>query len=257
MPAMRALIVASLLAIGCGGRLGLELPLDIDGDAATSDTSSTTDSVAIDSRPIAEDSRPPREDTRPPMPTTCESPLDPSFKCTPPAPVAGKKVCTDAAIRELSDGCFGYDATEGKCNAAMKKYAGCGNCMLYDWIDDNRLAIGACIQKVAPGDKCATAIECTYDCLSEVCAACDTEPGSGKGGGSEADDCWETAAEGQCYPIAAKDYGVCVGDPKLAVCIPNTVEDLLPFYRGACRDGGDWSKANIPDAPSVDAGAGG
>lgn len=250
MAPMRALLLTSLCLFACGGRVGLEDLQPSSNPAADSavgrDTATQPDSFVPDTS-IFEDTRP---DPPPPPdggPSSCEEPVPPDFRCTAPSPIAGKKVCNDVAIRALGEGCFGFDATEGSCSAARKKYPACSTCMLSDWISDNRLAIGACIQKVAPGNPCATTIECTYTCLDVACASCDWEPGSGKGGGSEMDDCWETAASGACYSIAAKDYEVCVSDPKLSVCVPNTVEDLLPFYRGACRDGGDWSRAYVAD----------
>jgi hypothetical protein len=258
---MRALLLTScVLLTACGGRVGIEDlgggPITGDG-GVTTDTSTSTDSFSPPPDTLfREDTRmpPPPVDTGGPPPLSCEQPVPPDFRCTAPSPVAGKKVCTDVAIRALADGCFGYGATESKCNSAMKKYPACSTCMLEDWIHDNRLAIGACIQKVAPGDKCATTIECTYSCLDVACSECSWEPGSGMGGGSEMDECWEAAASGSCYSIAAKDYEACVSDPKTAVCIPNTVEDLMPFYRGACRDGGDWSRADVPDPVTTDAG---
>jgi hypothetical protein len=245
-----ASVCFAALVLGCGARTINDFD-EFGSPSTTTDSGTTTDSSidtgSPDTRPPPFDTGTPPPDTRPP-PMGCEAPLSPGFSCLEPPDIAGKKVCTDAAIRELSNGCFGPGATSSKCNAAMKKFATCSNCMLNDWVAETRLQTGACIKKVDPTSKCGTVIDCTYDCLWEVCNACDDTPGTGKGGGSEMDDCYESAAYmGSCYDLAAKDYTECASDPKLSVCIPNTVDDLITFYRGACRDGGDWSKATVPD----------
>ena len=72
--------------------------------------------------------------------------------------------------------------------------------------------------------------------------------------GPELDECWQNQSETQCAG-PAKDYTACISDPKFSVCYPATVEDVIPFYRGACRDGGDWTHAY--ESKPVDAGSSG
>jgi hypothetical protein len=242
------LLFAALSLVACGGRVQTELS---ESDAAVADTR------VVDSGPPRRDSGmpPPPRDVGP-EPAGCATRLDPSFTCTPPEPRKGQKVCTDAMIQALSDGCFGESATSAGCNAAMKKYGSCSNCVIDEWIVDGQLAIAQCMQAIDPKSSCVIAVECTYDCLNEVCGSCDYEPGSGSGGGSEADDCWASEAESQCSAHVS-EHTACISDPRFSVCYPTTTEDLVPFFRGACRDGGDWTRAYEADTVAVDAGTGG
>lgn len=233
------------LALGCGARTISDFDLDETVGDASADSFSI-DTASLDTATF-DTGRPPPPDTRPPPPMTCELPLDPSFACLDVPKLAGKKVCNDAAIRALTNACF-FGGDGGSCEAARKKYGACSKCVIEEWIAESRLESGACIQKIDPKSSCGRVINCTYDCLASVCSECDPEPGSGKGGGSAADDCYENAAStGGCYDLAAKDYTECASDPRFSVCIPNTEEDLIMFYRGACRDGADWSKASAGD----------
>ncbi len=243
-------LFASLSLVACGGR--------VQSEASESDAAVVADSrVPIDSAPPRRDSgKPPSPGDTGPAPVGCAQRLSPDFACTPPAPAKGQMVCTDAMIQALSDGCFGGSATSSSCAAARKKYPACSSCVIDDWIVDNQLAIAQCMEKIDPKSSCAITVECTFDCINEVCGECDDTSGSGSGGGSELDDCWQAESEGQCAKPAA-DYISCASDPKFSVCFPATTEDLVPFFRGACRDGGDWSRASEPGTVTVDAGSSG
>jgi hypothetical protein len=232
-------VFASLSLVGCGGR--------VTDEATSSDAS--VDSVAIDT------ALPPRRDsgTKPvpteigPEPTGCAQRLDPSFTCTAPDPLAGKAVCTDAMMQVVIDGCFGESATSTSCTSAQKKFPACAGCMINDWIiDGTRLAVAQCMQRIDPKNSCVITVECTYDCLEEVCMDCDYSPGTGSSGGSEMDDCWASEAETQCAKPAS-EYTACISDPKFSVCYPSSADALLPFFRGACRDNGNWARAYEPD----------
>jgi len=247
---MRAsFFVAALTLVGCGGRLA--------DDATTGD-------AAVDSVISVDTGLLPKRDSGPkpppdlgPEPEGCAQRLSPGFICSEPEPAPGRRVCNDVAIRAIVDGCFGGAATSESCESARKSYSTCSTCMLNDWlIDGMRLAVAECMQKIDPKNSCVKTVACTYDCLDEVCLDCDYTPGTGSGGGSELDDCWENEFEGQCA-AHSRDYLACIGDPKLSVCYPSTVDDLMPFYRGACRDGGNWSRAFEPDPVAVDAGGSG
>jgi hypothetical protein len=76
-----------------------------------------------------------------------------------------------------------------------------------------------------------------------LCCACEGKFGSLR----------DREPKGACWEIASKDHVACASNDKLRFCFVNVKADLLPFYRGACRDGGDW--ANAGSAPSADAGA--
>lgn len=120
--------------------------------------------------------------------------------------------------------------------------------MLRDWLDGGSLNVGACVLAVSPGNPCGKTVKCGFDCLAEVCADCDPSAGTGTSGSSEMDECYTNESDigGKCYAVAMKDYPECAGDPKLSVCFPMDVDAVIPFYRGACRDGGDWTKAFTP-----------
>lgn len=237
---MRSLVLLSFLLVACGGKVAEDL-------SATSDAS--VDSGRPDGTPFDSarpDTRPTPVDVGPPPPVTCATPLSPGFACMEPSPAKGQTVCTDDAIRAIVNGCF--TGTGSGCDAARKKYPACDNCMLRDWLDGGSLNVSACILAVSPGNPCAKTVKCGFDCLADVCGSCDPSPGTGKSGTSEMDDCYtdESDVSGKCYAIAMKDYTECASDPKLSVCFPFDTEAVIPFYRGACRDGGDWSKAFTP-----------
>lgn len=242
----RGLILGSFLFMACGGKVGLLDELAVASDAGA-------DSALPDSTPPRDtgtwplpDASPPPFDTAPPPPTTCATPLSPGFTCTAPAPGKGQTVCTDDAIRAIVNGCFTGDG--GGCDSARKKFPACERCMLQDWLDEGSLNVGACILAVSPGNPCAKTVKCGMSCLAEVCGSCDPSPGTGSGGMSELDDCYsnESYEGGKCYAVAMRDYVACSEEPKLSVCFPYDLDAVLPFYRGACRDGGDWSKAFTP-----------
>ncbi|MBI2389212.1 MAG: hypothetical protein HYV09_06310 [Deltaproteobacteria bacterium] len=198
-------------------------------------------------------------------PYTCAAPLPTGFACEEPAGKAGKTVCTDEAIDAIVTGCFSDTATSTTCTNARAKYKACDACTLTDWLVDFIWADSAnCIKKVAPTDPCAKSIQCNFDCMLEICSTeeCDTTPGSGKTTtSSEWGDCIQAAQakgtstkpRGACYDIATKDYSACASKDGLGVCFPRSDYDYVLFFRGACRDGGDWSNVTT-DKPSGDAG---
>ena len=247
MRALLPVVFASVLA-ACGGKVGLAVDfVDPPGVDAGADTWGD----ARIERPALPDASPPSFDVAPPPdadppPTGCETPLPPSFTCVAPTPGKGQKACTEAALQKIVAACF--SGSGSGCDAARKAEPACGRCILEDWIDNNMLAVGACVQAISPGDPCATTVKCTYDCLAEVCGSCDPTPGSGSGGTSEMDACYSAGLEPgrACYARVGAEYEVCFSKPELSVCFPADIDAVIPFYRGACRDGGDWSKATSP-----------
>jgi hypothetical protein len=192
----------------------------------------------------------PAPDTAPPdtAPIRCDQPVGTDYECPEAPNKAGEKVCTDAMLNEVLDVCFGTgDAT--KCSAWQKKYPACNTCALSKWLfvaEDGRgfLDTGACMQKIDPMGTCGQASNCWFDCRETVCAECDDD---------QRNACWTrarraTEPKGSCYDKAYKAYNDCTKDAKFAPCL-----DAVQFLRGACRDGGDWSKAG-EELPVADAG---
>jgi hypothetical protein len=173
---------------------------------------------------------------------SCIGSLDAGFACRSPKVRAGRTVCSDAAIRALVV-CFGTDSKA--CSDATAQYPACATCVK-DWFENDRIDFAACIHALDPTGTCATTVQCTLDCLDAVCATCDSRVGSGSTSMRSArDDCERTATEstGACWDVAAKDYVACAVDARFSICFPRGGEQLLPFFRGACRDGGDYSRA--------------
>lgn len=267
-----SIVVASLLVVGCSSSTSPSSP-DAASDTATTapdthvaDTTTAVDSAVVDSTPLVDSGRPeaapidcgPASETGPgpdPVSSLCEAALPSTFACAPSETKTGSTACTDAMLEELVSGCFGSTATSTKCSAAQTKYPACTTCALNTWLYGGAfIDSGACIRKIDPASKCATAWRCNVDCLDEVCGGCDPTTGSGAGGtGSEMNDCRKkaqfagstTASKGACYDVASKDSAACKEDCRFAYCFPENNAGLINFYRGACRDGGDWTLAGV------------
>lgn len=241
---VRLLLVSGLLA-GCGGKV---IDASLESDAGASD-GAIADVAVVDSRPPSRpDSAPPPPPPKDSGPLVCDAPLA-GFTCPAVAPAKGAKTCTDAAIQALVDGCFGETATSDGCEAARSKHPACEACALGTFLVDGAfIDMSPCMAKVKPASTCAKSIRCLYGCFDARCGACDRFS-SGPDGASEWEACLERASypDGACQPYGGDEYEPCLTDADLRVCVPYDVPDLLPFYRGACRDGGDWSKAYVPD----------
>ncbi len=222
--------------------------------ASTSENAS--DSSVIDSYPdIITSDNPPclfmACDTGTTPPIDCTAPLPADFACGSIKAKAGQKVCAEASLTELMT-CF-VAGGEKACEAARAKHPDCDKC-LTEWKYGERFFdVGACMHLVDPASGCGEAWRCERDCVAAACAECDDSPGSGKTpGGSALSECdarMRNAADagtGTCYERATRDLDLCRLHPTVAVCFVDKAEDVLRFYRGACRDGGDWSKALSP-----------
>jgi hypothetical protein len=236
-------------------------------DPEEAPVTATDTGVAADTG-TAPDTKP--QDTMMPPPDTgagCMQPLPGDFMCKAPTAKAGQTVCNDEAIKGLAE-CFGGDSM--KCQAAYMKYTACRTCMLDAWLVQQRFVdTGSCIAKIDPTDKCGTLWQCNIDCQFEVCSEdyCSTDPGTGKTAtSSEQDDCFSasikkggtTIPKGSCYDKATKplnDAMCSTSNPKTAVCWVRTQDDVVKFFRGACRDNADWSQADVDKTPMTDAGA--
>jgi len=203
-------------------------------------------------------------------PYSCINPFAGSLACEAPVERIGKKVCNDAMLSALSS-CFVGDAKG--CYAARDAYAACATCVLDDtadggvpvgWIEGNWIDEGACIRAIDPKSACATVVNCTRACIESACVDC--ADGSEwnecrdevlapttlalPDAGPDADADVDTDADaggGVCHRLIARQWTACASDPRFRPCIIQTVDDLLPFFRGACRDGADWARAYIAD----------
>ena len=224
----RALFVLTTLLVACSSK-------DEPAAAPVADAFVEVESdVAVDTGTV--DASPPN-DAAP-----CSVALDGALTCRAPRERPGKTVCTDAAIRAMLV-CFGTDTKA--CSDATAEYPSCSACVK-DWLEGERIDFAACVRAVDPSSACGTTVQCTLDCLDAVCGACDSRVGTGSlPARSARDDCEIDAAKngsGACWELAAKDYTACATDPKFGVCFPRGAEEMLAFFRGACRDGGDYSR---------------
>ena len=260
--------VPAFLFLVAAGMTGAALFTGCGGDSAPA-AAPDTGTVVTDTGTTPVDTGTPKDTGTKPDVTVlgCMQPLPTDFVCKAPGAKAGKTVCTDAMIEEFTN-CFGSAGSTTKCSAATKAYPECNTCILKDWLYNNSVDVASCIAKVLPTDKCATTVRCNVDCLGLVCPKddCDTTPGSGSSATrSQADDCFRDAQfrgstlkpKGACYDVATKDYADCAAKPELAYCFVTSITDLTYFFRGACRDGGDWSKADVtkPTDAGVDSAA--
>lgn len=223
---------ACVLVVGCGSTESPAGAPDAATDAVTKDTGVET---SLDARL---------------PPVSCNNPLPSDFSCEPVRDAPGSGACTDAAIDGMLS-CFRADGSETACAKAQADFPSCAQCVMKDWLLNSQPSSAACVSKVDPGGPCARIVQCNADCLAFVCSGknCDATPGSGTvGTRSELQDCYVSAqfagssakAKGACYDLASKDYGPCATDAKYTVCFPRTVDDLRLFFRGACRDGGNF-----------------
>jgi hypothetical protein len=113
-------------------------------------------------------------------------------------------------------------------------------------------------------DVCDTTVQCYFDCVTEACAACAITAGSGATATSTAwSDCADRArsSKGTCWTVAARDASDCFSTGDTTVCQVDELahakpdfgklgSQILQFYRGACRDGGDWTDRMISKGAS-------
>ncbi len=204
-------------------------------------------------------------DTKPPAPISCQGAFE--GPCVAPPSKTGATVCTDLMLNEFLD-CFGTDGDEAKCMATTKKYPACNTCILTTWLAGNSIDVAACVKAIDPSGTCATAVHCERTCVAEVCAECDPEKGTGRTSTtSQLDNCEvdsvfrgsATKPKGKCYDLAAKEATACETDSRFAVCFITSKASLVNFWRGACRDKGDFiTKVDVDDGtfppPAGDAG---
>ncbi len=245
MHGVRILLVSLLL--GCDGRFGQRVERTVE------DASVATDAFAVDSFVPS-----PLDTAAPPTRLSCDIPVPDGFRCQPAVGRPGSAACTEAMLAEFVT-CFGVDFDSVRCTKASAQFPECKRCVLETWIFENQVNSGACLLAIDPKSHCGQAWRCTTECLNEVCADCDTTPGSGTDAKtSERDDCERRAqikgtsetASGPCAGPSL-ELRACREEPRFAPCFVASKEELLRFYRGACRDNGDWSGATDAGAPDA------
>jgi len=197
---------------------------------------------------IAKDTTPPP----PPPPPGCAINLPLDFACfVPPTPTGGK-VCSEDVIQAFVKACFSPMPTPD-CGWLVKKdHYDCYSCLGNFGSPAGTFQSGFCMLALAPSSICGKAMLCENACIGEVCADCLFTPGSGKSPTtSERWDCASdarfegssTQPKGRCYDVATGDTvkAGCRTTPPTAGCT-----DPVQFYRGACRDGGDWTNMTSP-----------
>ena len=243
------------LSIGCGST---ETP------AATTDAAVE---VAIDTGKADTgklETAPPDMGTLP----GCETELPSSFACTAPKKIAGSTACSDDVLNDFVQKCLATDLTVPSACAAWKTAnAACASCVgAWSW--------DAKPGAVYPDDwkcwwsnldaTCAKSVNCLHDCQDTVCAECADE---------EAIQCYGDSEKsgGRCWTVAGKASDACLKAANLEGCnvdeiyadapsITTMREQILKYYRGACRDNGDWKNATMPSGDAgvmTDAASGG
>jgi hypothetical protein len=191
--------------------------------------------------------------------------------CSPRPTPTGSHACDDDAIEALLP-CF-VDFDADACSDAAKAHAACAKCALWPapdgWIAEGTrtLDTAACVRAIAPSDPCATTVTCPASCALSQCASCkefDYEDCLSRvlagasfatletDAGIEDADAADAAPLGVCWSETTASVSACLSDVRFRACIPDTKEGVRLFLRGACRDGGDWSKA-MPSDGAVDA----
>ena len=215
----------------------------------------------------------------------CDQALPSDFACTfAKRRPAGASVCTEAQLQELVKKCIGDPISKvpAGCSEWKAANAACVTCIsafslesvTSRAIPDRNMCYWATFD-----DACDKALNCSFDCQAEVCVDCDDTSGSGPGGkGSEYSDCTSrsrvnaTASKpkGLCWDVASKEAAACLDATDINHCIvkelytptgasgaidiPTLQLQAVEFFRGACRDGGDWTNALSPVPKGADAG---
>jgi len=219
-------------------------------------------------------------------PLLCDNALSSSFACVAPTKPTPSANCTETQIQDYLAKCIGADLKPtSACAAWQTANPTCNTCLLGFGQDALKTLPerDKCYWVVLSGPKpsgltvsgdCATIVKCHFDCVGAICGDCDSTAGTGMTPTTSArSDCARRATRapspsvpsgGSCYAIASKDATACLGAYGVDVCVVGELNtptgsggtvDLTTlraqaavFYRGACRDNGDWSKSSASDA---------
>jgi hypothetical protein len=235
-----------------------------------------TSDAGTDTRPVA--------DTAEAAPILCDLELPTDFACVPatnrPAP---KTTCSEQQLQDLVKACVGDDIskTPSGCSAwkaANPECAQCTTAFSLTGYSSRAIPDRNMCYWVVFDDACDKALNCSFQCQSDVCGECSSEPNSSPDGKTtEYSDCaararsnaTSTRPKGKCWDIASKEAAACLDKVDVKVCYvdeywtptgaggkPDPVlmrQQIVEYYRGACRDGGDWTYRFSPN-PGGDAG---
>ena len=197
-------------------------------------------------------------------PELCDRAVAPDYDCELPYRRAkSTHDCSEAQIQAMVKACIAapLTTTPPGCAAWKSENAACAACI----VDFSSTTYGS---RTVPSrdqcywalfdDICDRAVQCSFDCQLESCAKCDDTGGTGADGVLSAyDDCLDRASSGKpagvCWAVASKEAAECFGLEDVSVCfvdeafsakpdITKVQTEIIEFYRGACRDGGDWSE---------------
>jgi hypothetical protein len=277
---MKTFSSATLLALATSSALALACSSSSDTPPVTvtdTGTETTAETTPTETGADTKDSTPATETDGGAL---CDLDLPTGFACKAPTKTAGATTCSEAVLQDFLDKCVTADfKVPAACADWRAANAACNTCILA-WIidptvDDTKVYPDSykCYWSLFDAT-CAKAVNCSYDCQTAVCDSCDGTAGSGADGkASEYDDCVARAIaaspKGKCYDLAAKDADACFTKTDTSICDNNEYyypsgtggsadlaklrQGTIEFYRGACRDGGDWK--NATSAVSGDAGA--
>ncbi|MBK7396357.1 MAG: hypothetical protein IPJ34_08660 [Myxococcales bacterium] len=229
-----------------------------DPDPVTEDTGTGTDAVAevADAKPETE--------TKPPFEVgLCDKPLAATFKCEAPIKLAGQTTCGEDDVQGFLKACWTpLGGSKDLCTAWQTAHATCNKCIAaWSYTSNGNPNRDACYYRVMT-TTCANAVKCYFDCVTQACADCSDS--------TENLDCQKRAraAGGACYENSYKqaDTEKCFdGKGPIDPCVVDELskgssadkallaDQLSIFYRGACRDNGDWSKASTGGDAGTDA----
>lgn len=227
-------------AAGCGSK---------DEDpAVVTDAATDADAVADTYKPDAKEAGT----------LACEAPLESDFACKDPVKGTGGTACTEAALADFVQKCLADDlSVPSTCAAWKTANADCAAC-IGNWTWD--LIPG----KVYPDDykcywaimdaPCAKSVNCGFECQELSCGECDSDPGTAAK--SDREVCLEKVSTtgGACWSFGADKIDECFTKFDVANCNVDEIysdapdldvmrSEILRFYRGACRDNGDWTNS--------------
>lgn len=203
----------------------------------------------------------------------CDVPLAPGYACpAAPSRPTGSTACDEATLQDFALKCIHADTSSvpAECAGWKTANAACNTCIeafAYDPKVDSLLVYPDSLKCYwwVFSDTCRKTVNCSYDCQDQVCGTCDTAPGTSPDGSQPAyDDCTTRAIDkgppkGVCYDVAGKDADACFTSTDTHACETPEVNSATPdvtkmrneiivFYRGACRDGASWAHADSPSS---------
>lgn len=172
----------------------------------------------------------------------CPDPVPEGYVCGAASLPAAAKACSDEDLAGVVKNCF---HAGGDCPGWRAAHAACDACVAA-WVHPTLRGPywAACYKAIDKASDCGRLEHCAGDCLKHTCynGSCSTD--------AEARSCEERvlSSGGACATaLDLTKWKACQADPQFLPC--RRVENdagLIQFYRGACRDGGDWSLSATP-----------